>query len=111
MLIPASVVIERPWRSSPLLTSVLALALLAVLSTAAALLIYFRLIQTLGSVATTAQAYLGVPIGVALGVALLGEHLSPFAWIGLCCVIVGVAAMTLPPGRRMVERKDTAPRV
>lgn len=84
---------------SPSLTSVLALLALAVFSTAAALVIYFRLIQTLGSVGTTAQAYLRVPIGVALGVALLGETLSGTAWIGLCCVVVGVAAMTLPDAR------------
>ena len=69
---------------------------LAVFSTAAAFVIYFRLIQTLGSVGTTAQAYLRVPIGVALGVLFLGEQLSPTAWIGLACVVVGVAAMTIP---------------
>jgi drug/metabolite transporter (DMT)-like permease len=57
------------------------------------------LIQTLGSVGTTAQAYLRVPIGVALGVTLLGENLSPTVWIGLGCVVVGVAAMTIPARR------------
>jgi drug/metabolite transporter (DMT)-like permease len=72
------------------------LTCLAVVSTAGAFVIYFRLIQTLGSVGTTAQAYLRVPIGVALGVALLGESLSRTAWVGLVCVVVGVAAMTLP---------------
>ena len=59
-------------------------------------MIYFRLIQTLGSVGTTAQAYLRVPIGVALGVLFLGERLSTTAWIGLGCVVIGVAAMTIP---------------
>ena len=63
----------RCWRCSAL----------AVFSTALAFVIYFRLIQTLGSVGTTAQAYLRVPIGVALGVVFLGETLSPTAWIGL----------------------------
>jgi len=29
-------------------------------------------------------------------VSLLGERLSPTAWIGLGCVVVGVAAMTIP---------------
>jgi drug/metabolite transporter (DMT)-like permease len=53
-------------------------------------------VQTLGSVGTTAQAYLRVPIGVGLGVALLGERLTPTAWIGLGCVVIGVAAMTIP---------------
>jgi drug/metabolite transporter (DMT)-like permease len=61
-----------------------------------AFVIYFRLIATLGSVGTTAQSYLRVPIGVALGVLLLGETLSPTAWVGLGCVVVGVAAMTVP---------------
>ena len=68
-------------------------------STAIAFVIYFRLIQTLGSVGTTAQAYLRVPIGVALSVAFLGERLGPTAWIGLACVVIGVAAMTIPPRR------------
>lgn len=96
VLIPASLVFEQPWTLSPALSSVLALLALAVFSTAAAFAIYFRLIQTLGSVGTTAQAYLRVPIGVAISVAILGETLSQTAWIGLACVVLGVAAMTIP---------------
>jgi drug/metabolite transporter (DMT)-like permease len=99
ILLPVSVVFERPWTLAPSMTSVLALLGLAIFSTAIAFVIYFRLIQTLGSVGTTAQAYLRVPIGVALGVLLLGETLSPTAWIGLACVVIGVAAMTIP-GRK-----------
>lgn len=96
ILLPISAVVERPWTLMPSGTSVLALLGLAVFSTAIAFVIYFRLIQTLGSVGTTAQAYLRVPIGVAFGVLLLGERLSPTAWMGLACVVVGVAAMTIP---------------
>ena len=97
VLIPVSIVTERPWTLAPSTTSLLALLGLAIFSTAFAFVIYFRLIQTLGSVGITAQAYLRVPIGVALGVLLLGEHLSPTAWAGLGCVVIGVAAMTIPP--------------
>ena len=96
ILLPVSAVLERPWTLMPSSTSVLALLGLAIFSTAIAFVIYFRLIQTLGSVGTTAQAYLRVPIGVAFGVLLLGEKLSPTAWIGLACVVIGVAAMTIP---------------
>ncbi len=96
ILLPVSAAVERPWTLMPSSTSVLALLGLAIFSTAIAFVIYFRLIQTLGSVGTTAQAYLRVPIGVALGVLLLGEKLSPTAWIGLACVVIGVAAMTIP---------------
>ena len=74
---------EQPWTITPSTSSLLALLGLAVFSTAAAFAIYFRLIQTLGSVGTTAQAYLRVPIGVALSVVLLGESLTSTAWIGL----------------------------
>jgi drug/metabolite transporter (DMT)-like permease len=96
VLVPLSLLVERPWTLSPSVASLEALAGLAVFSTAAAFVIYFRLIQTLGSVGTTAQAYLRVPIGVALSVTFLGERLAPTAWLGLACVVIGVAAMTIP---------------
>ena len=106
ILIPASLAVEQPWTLAPSASSILALLGLAVFSTAAAFVIYFRLIQTLGSVGTTAQAYLRVPIGVAIGVTFLDERLSSTAWIGLACVVVGVAAMTIPP--RKVDAPKTA---
>ena len=102
ILLPVSIAVDRPWTLAPSANSMLALLGLAVFSTAFAFVIYFRLIQALGSVGTTAQAYLRVPIGVTLGVLLLGENLSPTAWIGLGCVIVGVAAMTIPARRPIV---------
>ena len=101
ILIPASLSMERPWMLAPSTSSVLALIALAVFSTALAFVIYFRLIRTLGSVGTTAQAYLRVPVGVALGVMLLGERPSATAWIGLACVVVGVGAMTIPARKGM----------
>jgi drug/metabolite transporter (DMT)-like permease len=96
VLVPVSLVVDRPWTLAPSMSSVLALLALAVFSTAMAFVLYFRLIQTLGSVGTTSQAYLRVPIGVALGVIFLGETLSPTVWIGLGCVVFCVAAMTIP---------------
>ena len=96
--------LDRPWTLAPSTGSMLALLGLAVFSTAFAFVIYFRLIQTLGSVGTTAQAYLRVPIGVALGVVFLGEQLSSTAWLGLGCVVVGVAAMTIPARSRAVRQ-------
>ncbi len=96
VLTPASLAIDRPWTLAPSTASVLALLGLAVFSTALAFAIYFRLVQTLGSVGTTAQAYLRVPIGVAIGVLFLGETLTSTAWLGLACVVAGVAAMTVP---------------
>jgi drug/metabolite transporter (DMT)-like permease len=93
LLIPASVALDRPWLLRPSIVSIEALIALSVFSTALAFVIYFKLVQTLGSVGTTSQAYLRVPIGVAISVIFLGESLSPTAWAGLVCIVVGVAAM------------------
>ncbi len=96
VLVPVSLMAEQPWTLAPSPESILALLGLSAFSTALAFVIYFRLVQTLGSVGTTAQAYLRVPIGVASGVLFLGESLTSTAWIGLVCVVAGVAAMTIP---------------
>jgi drug/metabolite transporter (DMT)-like permease len=96
VLVPASLVVDRPWTLAPSASSIAALMCLSVLSTALAFTLYFRLIRTLGPVGTTAQAYLRVPIGVGIGVVFLGETLAPTSLIGLLCVIAGVAAMTRP---------------
>src|SRR6266481_1638902 len=80
VLVPVSLVAEAPWTIAP---SVMALIALSVFSTAFAFALYFRLVRTLGSVGVTAQAYLRVPVGVAVGVAFLGESVTPSALIGL----------------------------
>jgi len=76
ILLPASLVIDQPWTLIPSRDSMLALIGLSVFSTALALVIYFRLVHTLGSVGVTSQAYLRVPIGVVIGVLFLGEQLT-----------------------------------
>ncbi len=96
VLVPVSMAVDRPWTVHPSMHSLFALVALALFSTALALVIYFRLVQTLGSVGTTAQAYLRVPIGVLMGMGFLGESLSRSAWLGLACVVAGVVAMTVP---------------
>ena len=96
VLVPVSMAVDRPWTVHPSMHSLFALLALALFSTALALVIYFRLVQTLGSVSTTAQAYLRVPIGVLIGMGFLGESLSRSAWLGLACVVAGVVAMTVP---------------
>jgi drug/metabolite transporter (DMT)-like permease len=97
ILMPLSMVFDQPWTLRPSPRSLMALGGLALFSTALAFVIYFRLLRMLGPVGTTAQAYLRVPVGVAIGVGLLGEVLAPTAWFGLALVVIGVAAMTLDP--------------
>ncbi len=104
LLLPVSVIVDRPWTLSPSPASLTALVCLSVFSTALAFMVYFRLMQTLGSVGTTSQAYLRVPIGVAIGMVFLGEVPTPAMWVGLVCVIAGVLAMTLPSRRRSLAQ-------
>ncbi|MFZ6746359.1 DMT family transporter [Undibacterium sp. JH2W] len=96
VMLPLSLLLDHPWTITPSHASVFALLGLSVFSTALALVIYFRLMRTLGSVGTTAQAYLRVPIGVLIGVGVLQENMTPTVWTGLACVVAGVAAMTIP---------------
>lgn len=100
LLLPVSLIVDRPWTLAPSMPSIGALLCLSVFSTAIAFTIYFRLMQTLGSIGTTSQAYLRVPIGVGLGILFLGESLSHTALGGLVCVVAAVIAMTLPARAR-----------
>ncbi len=99
ILMPISLVVDRPWELVPSARSITALIGLSIFSTALAFTIYFRLVRTLGSLGTTAQAYVRVPVGVAIGVIFLGEQLYASTMIGLVCILAGVIAMTLPTRR------------
>ena len=96
ILVPISLVLDRPWMLAPSAGSIAALLALAVFCTALTLVIYFRLLELLGPLGTVAQAYLRVPFGVAIGLLFMGETLAPTAGIGLVLVIIGVFAMTRP---------------
>jgi drug/metabolite transporter (DMT)-like permease len=100
ILTPLSLVLDQPWTLAPTPAALGATASLAVLSTAVAFVLYFRLVQTLGAVGATAQAYLRAPIGVGIGVLLIGEVPTATLWLGLAFVVAGVMAMTWPARRR-----------
>ena len=95
-LVPLSLVIDQPWTLAPSNQSMLAAVTLAVLGTGIALLIYFRLIRTLGSLGTTSQSYLRAGVGVALGVIVLGEHITPVIGAGIAAALIGVVAINFP---------------
>jgi drug/metabolite transporter (DMT)-like permease len=99
VLVPAALVIERPRHLTPSTLSLAAAIALAVLCTGLALLIYFRLLRTLGPIGTTSQSYLRTGVTVLLGVFVLGEHLTPTMSLGLVAIVLGVAAINTP-GRK-----------
>ena len=91
ILIPMSLVIDRPWTLSPSAASVCAALALAIFSTAGALIIYFRLIKTIGSMGVASQAYLRIGVSVLLGMILLGESVDWSVVLGLLAVAMSVA--------------------
>jgi drug/metabolite transporter (DMT)-like permease len=99
VLLPAAALLDRPWALRPSALALLAATLLAVFCTAGALLLYFRLVRTLGSLGVASQAYLRAGVSVILGIVLLGEAFRPAVGLGLLAVILGVAAINLPARR------------
>jgi drug/metabolite transporter (DMT)-like permease len=96
VLIPAALFFEHPWTLRPSIQSMAAVATLSILCTGVALLIYFRLIQPLGSMGVASQAYLRAGVGVMLGIIFLGETLSLPIALGLVAALTGVALINWP---------------
>ncbi len=96
VLLPASLLLEAPWRLAPSLESLLAVAALGIFCTAGALVIYFRLVRTLGSIGVTSQSYLRSGISVLLGILVLGESFSPPIALGLAAAVAGVLLINWP---------------
>ena len=96
LMLPLAAIFERPWTLAPTGQAVTAVLGLAVVCTALAMVIYFRLIRTLGALGTTSGSYLRAGFAVALGTALLGEELTWSALAGMALIVVGVIAVTVP---------------
>lgn len=101
-LLPLSIVVDRPWTLTPPVEAITAAIILGVFCTGLALLLYFRLVRTLGSMGVASQAYLRAGLSVILGVVVLGEQVTAVLVLGAVATIVGVALINIP-ARRMVE--------
>ena len=93
LMVPAALLVDRPWTLAPSRQAIVAVLLLAVLSTAVAMTIFFRLLRTLGALGTTSGSYLRAGFSVLLGIAILGETLAWPMLAGMALVILGVAGV------------------
>lgn len=105
VLIPASIVLDRPWTLAPSVEAMMTVLILGTACTGLALLIYFRLVRTLGAAGVASQSYLRSGIGVVLGMAVLGETLSPETWVGIVLAIAGVIAINRPVAALAAQTK------
>ncbi len=97
VLLPLSLVLDRPSTLAPSRASLAAVLGLGVFSTAAALFLYYRILATMGSIAAASQSYLRIVVGVVVGIVFLGESLTPERLAGMLLILGGVVAMTHRP--------------
>jgi len=82
-----------------------ALALLGIVCTAVAFVLFFALIAEAGPVRATVITYVNPAVAVALGVVLLGERFTVGTGVGFVLILAGCALATVRgrPGRAPVE--------
>ncbi|MFZ0421247.1 MAG: EamA family transporter [Xanthobacteraceae bacterium] len=93
VLVPLCFIVEAPLSSVPSPASIAALLANAIVATALGFVIYFRLIRTIGSMATASVGYLKLAVGVLIGCALMGETITSTAAMGFMAILLGVAAI------------------
>jgi drug/metabolite transporter (DMT)-like permease len=84
-------------RHMPAVNVLLALAGLGVICTAAAFLVFFRLIAEVGPARATVITYVNPAIAVALGVLVLGERLTPAIGVAFVLILGGSVLATRGP--------------
>ena len=94
VIAPFAYFLDDPFSIEATLRPTLALIALAVLSTALAYLVFFRLIRTLGALATSTNAYLRALFSIFLGVVFLSESLSLLIIVATLLIFMGVFMVT-----------------
>jgi drug/metabolite transporter (DMT)-like permease len=93
LTLPLALVVERPWQIDPGALTWAALLGLALLSTALAYVIYFRILASAGPTNLLLVTFLIPVSALILGVVVLGERPAPSAFAGLALIFVGLAAV------------------
>ena len=94
IMLPLSLIIDRPWsHAAPPLAAWAAIAALALLCTAFAYVLYFRLIETSGATNAMLVTLLVPPVAILLGSVFLGETLAGEDFAGLALIALGLAAI------------------
>ena len=106
-LLALSLVVDQPWRLPvPSVRTWAAVAALAVLCTALAYVIYFRILATSGASNLLLVTLLMPVNAVLLGIVFLGEHVEPRHLAGMALIGAGLAVID---GRLAALLRDRAP--
>ncbi len=105
LLMPVALIIDRPWTlmvpSPGTWTAVVALA---VLSTALAYILYFRILETAGATNLLLVTFLIPVSAILLGVLFLAERLAPQHFLGMALIGLGLAAIDGRLVKRVTRR-------
>jgi len=90
LLLPLSLLLERPWELSPNLMSTLSLIYLGVVATGVAWLLRFKILTENGIVFQTQVAYIIPIIGVIFGYFIMDEIITWKILVSLFLIILGI---------------------
>jgi drug/metabolite transporter (DMT)-like permease len=94
MLFPIALIVDRPWNLSwPGHEVVLAVTGFALLSTALAYILYFRIVATAGATNLMLVTFLMPVTAILLGVTVLHETLEPRHIAGMALIAIGLLAI------------------
>lgn len=94
MMLPVAMIVDEPWtRAIPPLSGLAAIAVLALVCTSFAYVLYFRLIETSGATNAMLVTLLVPPVAILFGGLFLGEALAPQDFAGLGLIALGLAAI------------------
>jgi drug/metabolite transporter (DMT)-like permease len=94
LLLPVTLIVDRPWQMAvPSLAAVAAMLGLALLATALAFILYFRLLASAGATNLLLVTFLIPVSAIVLGATLLGERLEPKHFAGMALIGLGLAAI------------------
>jgi drug/metabolite transporter (DMT)-like permease len=101
LILPIMLIVDRPWMlpAVPSPTTWAALAALALLSTALAYVLYFRILSAAGPTNLLLVTFLIPPMAILLGAAFLGERLALRHFGGMALIGVGLAIIDGRIGR------------
>jgi drug/metabolite transporter (DMT)-like permease len=94
LLLPAMLFVDRPWQlPAPGVEAIGAVLGLALLSTALAYVLFFRILATVGATNVLLVTFLIPVSAILLGIAFLGESLQPRHLAGMALIGAGLAAI------------------
>ena len=93
MMLPVALLLDRPWALRPGSLTLAAVVGLALLSTAAAYLIYFTVLREAGATNVLLVTLLIPVSAILLGVLVLGERLHWSAFAGMALILTGLLAV------------------